>query len=492
MGIESRMDRMRGWIRGSWTYPENAVLAKTLSLDMEAGNPASRRRIETQLLHFDGASWQAYTYRWNDDQTDAELVAREGAVRVFEVNDREAPGSSRRIEWRFSARSECMVCHTPKSSTVLGFRAQQLALATNEQSGQTLLETFQQLGYFQQPPKPPKSPAPPHAAMADLDQSARHYLHVNCSHCHQTGGASAATFDVRDELAHDKMNLISMPPTQGQLGLRNAALVEPGQPFRSVLLYRMAKAGAGHMPPIGTSAIDASGLRLMHDWILALGGQSPDAASSPDAGDPMAMALAKVMELDRSTLPPEGRSDAARKFIQAHPDGSVRDLLERFLPAGERLEKLGANPSPAAILALPGDPQRGRQIFLSEGGLQCANCHKMGTEGRSIGPDLTGIGARLSREQILQSLLEPSRVIAPEWILQTVDARDGSTYSGFVLHRTEAQLTLRGVDGSDIRLPMSGIDRLTASQVSLMPEGLLAGLTAQEAADLIAFLAVQR
>ena len=59
--------------------PRDTVLAKTYSLEMEHGNPATRRRLETQILHFDGSQWAAYSYRWNDAQTDAELVPPRGA-----------------------------------------------------------------------------------------------------------------------------------------------------------------------------------------------------------------------------------------------------------------------------------------------------------------------------------------------------------------------------------------------------------------------------
>ncbi len=61
-------------LRGRWGFPAGATFAKTYSLEMERGNSATRRRIETQVLHFDGSLWGTYTYRWNAEQTDAELV----------------------------------------------------------------------------------------------------------------------------------------------------------------------------------------------------------------------------------------------------------------------------------------------------------------------------------------------------------------------------------------------------------------------------------
>src|SRR5262249_12244103 len=58
-----------GFFSGEVFFPKDGVLAKTISLELERGNPASRRRLETQVLHYDGDAWHGYTYRWNDAQT---------------------------------------------------------------------------------------------------------------------------------------------------------------------------------------------------------------------------------------------------------------------------------------------------------------------------------------------------------------------------------------------------------------------------------------
>src|SRR5262249_19185387 len=58
---------------GPWRFPEGTVLVKTFSLERTAGNPASRRRVETRLLTFQQDDWQGYSYRWDDDQADADL-----------------------------------------------------------------------------------------------------------------------------------------------------------------------------------------------------------------------------------------------------------------------------------------------------------------------------------------------------------------------------------------------------------------------------------
>src|SRR5262249_21661279 len=76
-------------------FPKDAVLVRTLSL--------GSRRVETQLLHFEGADWRAYAYAWRPDQSDADLVPSDGAE--AELND----GGRTRL-WRFHSRSQCMSC----------------------------------------------------------------------------------------------------------------------------------------------------------------------------------------------------------------------------------------------------------------------------------------------------------------------------------------------------------------------------------------------
>ena len=76
---------------GAWKFPEGAVLVKTFSLDLEVGNPASRKRIETRLLATQQNEWAGYTYIWNDDQTEATLVDTAGADKTFTIRDPRAP-----------------------------------------------------------------------------------------------------------------------------------------------------------------------------------------------------------------------------------------------------------------------------------------------------------------------------------------------------------------------------------------------------------------
>ena len=170
------------------------------------------------------------------------------------------------------------------------------------------------------------------------------------------------------------------------------------------------------------------------------------------------------------------------------PSGPIRDLFEGYLPSDGRGErKLGSNPRPAAVLALDGDPGRGEKLFWSQQ-VQCGTCHRIGDRGTAVGPDLAAIGGRRSREDLLDSLLEPSRRIEPTYATYAAATSDGLSLAGLLIQRDEQTVVLRDGQGKETTLAAGDVEELRPSRVSLMPEGQLAGLTAREAADLIAYL----
>src|SRR5439155_24208665 len=130
-----------------------------VSLDLVAGDRASRRRLETQVLHLEGGSWRPYSYVWNDAQTDAVLADAAGSTRTFRVRDDRAPGGEREIDYRFAARAECALCHNPwvgarttvfgrQSASPLAFNVEQLNRGA---SGENQLPRLERQGFFASP-----------------------------------------------------------------------------------------------------------------------------------------------------------------------------------------------------------------------------------------------------------------------------------------------------------------------------------------------------
>ncbi|MFO0809935.1 MAG: PQQ-dependent sugar dehydrogenase [Gemmataceae bacterium] len=462
-------------------FPENGVLVKTLSLETERGNPASRRRIETQILHTDGTYWYGYSYAWNDAQTDAELVPADGAERVIRVKDVAHPGGVREQTWTFSARAQCLQCHTPWAESALAFNVAQLG-----HNGQ--LDAFVESGLLRKSGKPDAyrkvfALTDPTDATADLALRARSYLHVNCGHCHRNGGGGAVDMFLHADIGQDKMKVVDMLPARGGFELADAKIVAPGDPCRSVLYYRMAKFGRGRMPHLGSELPDEAGLALVHDWIRSLA-ESPAATPDESLESPGA-ALSLARRLGRG----KGDSSLMAKAA-ALPAGPVRDLFDGYLPqTGER--KLGPNPRPAVILGRAGDAAKGRAV-LATANLQCLNCHVVGKEGKAVGPELTQIGKTRKPVELLESIVDPSRRIEPQYVNYSVTTHSGRTATGVLVKRDANVVVIRDAQGQDIRLTATDVDKLTPLRTSMMPEGLVRDLTAQQAADLVAYLATLR
>lgn len=537
IGVHTKNNAQVGDLQGEWAFPDGTVLGKTISLPTVSGSGERQQRLETQILHRDGDYWAAYSYIWNDEQTDAELSDGAGFDRTLVVADPAAPNGKRSQTWHFASRTECILCHTSRGGTVYGFKLEQLNREFDYgKHSDNQLRTLAHIGLFSEPlakgADPKIAPLEKLPQMVDptdetspLDDRVRSYLHVNCSHCHRRGGGGTAALEVLRSIAFEKTNLVSRP-TQGAFGIIDPWLVAPGDPNRSILYYRMAKLGRGRMPHFGSLQIDEAGLKLVRDWISSLdssaAGDSEASAetlaaikrlsqtinadlaklapNSKASGEHQLAAIDRLLSSTSgaialaSTLHGQGASlsdeawDVAVSRGSAHADTIVRDLFEPFVPEEARTKRLGTSVDAAQILAINGDAARGRELFLKSAGLQCRNCHKVAQQGRSVGPDLDGIGKRYSSAELLTSVLAPSQKIEPKYQTWLAETSKGLVYSGLMVEESTSEVVIRDAMGKDVRLKRDDLELLVAQPKSLMPELQLRDATAQDAADLIAFL----
>src|SRR5262249_51617047 len=140
-----------------------------------------------------------------------------------------------------------------------------------------------------------------------------------------------------------------------------------------------------------------------------------------------------------------------------------------------------------AALDRPGNPARGRTVFFNVEKSHCLKCHRLREKGERIGPDLTGIGTRFSRVYLIESILDPSRTIAPSYQTVLLVLTDGRQLTGVKVAETEKTLTLADKDGKKHHLARADIEEQQRLSQSTMPEGLEKRLTEQEFIDLIAF-----
>lgn len=476
-------------------WPKGAVLARTLTLGQLAPTPAEGAKpIETQLLHYDGANWNGYSYRWNEAGTDAELVPAEGTELVLRAAaDAHAIGqSSRSYLWRFHSRSDCLRCHNSRTPGPLAFSPTQLGGGGGQQPGELIDRGLVDANFFEQTRLGAEFSVGPGA-------SARALLTANCAHCHTAHAGGAVAMFFSPELLTGQMNVVGVEPSQGALGLQNPKLVDPGDPWNSVLVARMAKTGSGHMPLIGAHEVDVGGLKVIEDWIARMPSDHPapkpwDDVTWDEATIKRELAtVAGALRLRRAI--DDGKLDRAQRatafeLAWTSPESTVRDIFERFKPEGLRERTLGSSINPADVLSLRGDAARGATLISAAGKLAaCQTCHVIQGQGRHFGPDLSKIGAEQSAPQILESILAPSKIIAPQYRPTVVELRDGSTQVGFVLTRSESEVSLTIPSGQTIRIKTSDIGAEKTLPASLMPEGQLQGLTPQEAADLVSYFA---
>jgi putative heme-binding domain-containing protein len=135
-----------------------------------------------------------------------------------------------------------------------------------------------------------------------------------------------------------------------------------------------------------------------------------------------------------------------------------------------------------------GNAARGRELFNEEQRVACAKCHSVDGSASKAGPDLFAIGDKFPRRELIAAVQEPSASIAIGYGTTIVETTAGEEFEGILKETTADALDLIGADGKHIRVATRDIKQQRGSTVSLMPEGLHAGLSRQEFADLIEYL----
>lgn len=308
----------------SWNFPEGTVLVKSFALEKTAGDPKSRHWIETRFLTKQQNEWIGYSYAWNEEQTDAELVEAKGLDRDYEIRDAAATGGLRKQTWHYPSRAECMICHSRAANFVLGLSTVQMN-CEQDYGGvrDNQLRTLSHIGLFNKPATtdwgavvvrtvrdlgmnleeanaywrsvlPAKgqrlrSPAPdavtdaasfdklvdPADESAPLEARARSYLHANCAHCHTEAGGGNAQIRLNNTHSLFETKMWNERPLHATFDLPDVRILAPGAPERSVLKHRMALNGRGRMPPIAVSMTDKMGVDLITRWIATMPERQP-------------------------------------------------------------------------------------------------------------------------------------------------------------------------------------------------------------------------
>ncbi|HEU0011572.1 MAG TPA: HEAT repeat domain-containing protein [Verrucomicrobiae bacterium] len=139
-------------------------------------------------------------------------------------------------------------------------------------------------------------------------------------------------------------------------------------------------------------------------------------------------------------------------------------------------------------LAQSGDAARGQRVYFDESGVACIRCHMVADTGGTVGPDLTLAGAQFSRAQLIESILYPSRAVREGYQQIIVETKEGEEISGALKADTADGVMLVDAGGRTNFIPRASIADRRGSALSLMPEGLHAGITLDQFADLVAYV----
>ena len=174
--------------------------------------------------------------------------------------------------------------------------------------------------------------------------------------------------------------------------------------------------------------------------------------------------------------------------LRASEDKQVAELAARVLPAPAAVPaefKKRIDEITAILKGGTGNPYAGEATFTD----RCAKCHKLFFKGGNVGPDLTAY-QRDNLGTMLLSIVNPSAEIREGYQYYLVQTTDDRVLSGFFVDRDNQVTVLRGLEGENITLRASEIKAIKATGQSLMPTGLLDGLSDQQLRDFFAYLRI--
>ncbi len=183
---------------------------------------------------------------------------------------------------------------------------------------------------------------------------------------------------------------------------------------------------------------------------------------------------------------PEDLSFAVANALFSSPDQDIRLQAAKYLKLPAAAEGVPLPPV-AELVKQTGDLARGQQLFKTTA--TCIKCHKVRGEGKEVGPDLSEIGSKLSKEAMFVSILDPSAGISHNYESYTAVLTSGNLVTGIVVSRTDQEVTMRNAEAIDKTYQMSEIDELVKSNVSIMPADLQKTMTARDLVDVVEFIA---
>jgi putative membrane-bound dehydrogenase-like protein len=197
--------------------------------------------------------------------------------------------------------------------------------------------------------------------------------------------------------------------------------------------------------------------------------------------DERAIALLEAVQAKKidATALSASQVQALAQHKTARVAALAKTALAAVIPPSR--EEVAAKFQPA--VGLRGNAERGKAHYLG----RCMICHKAEGQGMELGPDLVTVKTR-GRDGLLSAIIDPHKEVAPQYIAFDVNTKDGNAYSGIIARDDATGLVLKVMGGAEVVLPRANIRGSSSSGKSIMPDGLEAGMSVQDMADLLTYM----
>jgi putative heme-binding domain-containing protein len=189
-----------------------------------------------------------------------------------------------------------------------------------------------------------------------------------------------------------------------------------------------------------------------------------------------------LAQMEKDTIPARQLGAAWQQKLSQHTDRSIRDRAAKLFSATAP-DRQALLKGYAGVEKLTGNRDRGFGLYRQH----CATCHRLGGEGKAVGPDL-GTLSNKSVPALVEAILDPNRAVEARYVSYTALTKTDREVSGIIASESANNLTLRATDGREETLLRAELKELSSSGLSLMPEGFEKALAPQGMADLIAVL----
>ena len=195
-----------------------------------------------------------------------------------------------------------------------------------------------------------------------------------------------------------------------------------------------------------------------------------------------------LKEVQAGKITPSDFSPVQLRALRTHPSDEVRKSAERLIvvptTASSRDQVIAQY---RTALDLPGKADSGKALYVE----RCATCHRAGGQGNAVGPDFASM-KNSGKEKLLVNIIDPNREVPPQYLAYTAETKSGDVYTGILSAETSANISLLQPNGQRADLPRAQLLHFQSQKQSLMPEGLENGLSAQQMADLLAYILESR